>query len=585
MLARSFAIVLAASCALVASAAASTTIRFTRGEITQMAALWETDTLAISPLATAQYPQFNGAWQFIFPHRSISDDGDIHIDMGTDAAGSGAAGNNVSESPIICEVINAKAAQLNELTAQPGRQATFRGIFRFYTEHASERHFELHPVVERADWNGSGFAADVDYHGNVAAVPDGATHASSTLVNLLNGSQSITAKVTSDNGSADLLLPSPSVNYVQYDGTVLSGVISDAISDYFLFRPSIVPSAEVKCRVVAHTAAAVPSRDLRANQSVTINALTRTDMAAIDAHVARLNGGQSDTFARPIEFILLGLPNIGPTPDPTPTPATPSLLNVSTRAQIGTGDNVLIGGLIVQGNARKKIVVRAIGHSLANRGVPGTLGDPALELHDSNGVLIGTNDNWRVSQQGGMVMSDQTAEIEANNLAPSDDAEAALIATVDPAAYTTVARGVNGTTGVGLVEIYDIDQSAPAHLANLSSRGLVQPGDDVLIAGFIVGHQPARVVLRAIGPSLTRGGLSGALTDPLLELRDPNGALIAANDNWRSDQETELTQSRLAPPDDAEAAIVKTLPPGNYTAIVRGHDNASGIAVVEIYNP
>ncbi|MFN2475943.1 MAG: hypothetical protein ABR526_06340 [Chthoniobacterales bacterium] len=570
---------------LVTPAAASTTIQFTRAEIAQMARLWETDTFAISNLANAQYPQFSGAWQFIFPHRSISGDGDIHVDMGLDSAGNGASGNNTSESPIVCEVINANSSQLNEITAQAGRQATFRGIFRLYTEHASERHFELHPVLERDGWNGSAFVPEVDYHGNVVPVPDGSTHASSTLVNLLNGSQTITATITSDNASANLLLPSPSVNYVQYDGTALSSVISDAVSDYFLFRPSIVPSATVKCRIIAHTAEAMQSSSLRANQSVTVNALTRTDMAAIATRVASLNAGQSDTFARPIEFILLGLPAIGPAPAPTPAPTSPSLLNVATRAQIGTGDNVLIAGVIVQGSGTKKIMLRAIGPSLSSQGVSGALRDPFLELHDRNGVLIGMNDNWRVSQPGGVVTSDQAAEIQATNLAPSDDAESALIATLVPDVYTSVVGGVNGATGIGVAEVYDIDQNAPAHLANLSSRGVVRRGDDVLIGGFIVANQPTKVVLRAIGPSLTNQGVPGALADPTLELHDVNGVLIAANDNWRSDQETELRQSGLAPTNELEAAMVKTLAPGNYTAIVSGHDAASGIALVEIYNP
>ncbi len=568
-----------------ASVAASTTIQFTRAEIAQMAGLWETDTLAISGLANAQYPQFSSGWQFIFPHRSISGDGDIHVDMGLDSAGTGAAGNNTSESPIICEVINAKSSQLSELMAQTGRQATFRGIFRFYTEHASERHFELHPVVERDGWDGNAFVPEVDYHGNIAPVPDGATHASSTLVNLLNGSQTITAAMTSDNASANLSLPSPSVNYVQYDGTVLSSVISDAVSDYFVFRPSIVPSATVKCRIIARTAEATQSGGLRANQTVTINALTRTDMAAIATRVASLNAGQSDTFARPIEFILLGLPAIGPAPSPTPAPSNPPRLNIATRAQIGTGDNVLIAGFIVQGSATKKVIVRAIGPSLTRSGIVGALADPKLELHDRNGVLIGVNDNWRVSQRGGVVTNDQAAEIQATNLAPSDDAESALIATVVPDAYTSVVSGVNGTTGIGLAEVYDVDQNVPARLANLSSRGFVRRGDNVLIGGFIVANQPTKVVLRAIGPSLTTQGIPGALPDPMLELRDVNGALIAANDNWRSDQEMELSQSNLAPTNDAEAAMVKTLAPGNYTAVVSGRNDASGIAVVEIYNP
>lgn len=292
-----------------------------------------------------------------------------------------------------------------------------------------------------------------------------------------------------------------------------------------------------------------------------------------------------DTFARPVEFILLGLPNVGPAPSPTPTPARPSLLNVSTRVQIGAGDDVLIAGFIVQGNAAKKVIVRGIGPSLTEAGVHGALADPSLELRDGNGTMIGTNDNWRASQPGGVVTNNQAAEIEANNLAPSNDAESALIATLNPGAYTAVIRGVNNTTGVGLAEVYDVDQDAPARLVNLSARGFVQPGDRAMIGGFIVGNQPAKVVVRAIGPSLITLEVPGALADPTLELRDVNGALIASHDNWRTTQETEITASGLAPANDAEAAILTTIAPGNYTAIARGVNDTSGIALVEIYNP
>lgn len=573
----------AISCAALVEA--STSIQFTRGEIAQMSTLWETDTVSISPLANAQYPQFGGAWDFIFPRASISDDGDVHIDMAIDAAGTGRTGNNTGASPIICEIVNVTAAQVNYVLARSGRQAIFRGIFRFYTEHTSERHFELHPALELAVWNGAAFAPDSDYRANVAAVPDGATHTSTTLVNLLNGSQTVTATVGPDNVQVNLLFPSPSVNYVQYDGVAMSGVISDAVSDYFLFRPDIVPSATVKCRIISHTAAATQASALAANQRMTLNALTRTDMAAINAHVAALNAGQTDTFARPVEFILLGLPGIGPAPSPTPSPAQPSVLNISTRAQIETGDNALIAGFIIQGSAPKKIVVRSIGPSLARAGVAGALADPVLALFDGNGNVIGRNDNWRQSQPGGVVTNDQAPEIQADNLAPSDDAESALIATLNVGRYTALVKGVNNTTGIGLAEVYDIEQSAPSRLANISARGFVQPGDRAMIGGFIVANQPAKVVVRALGPSLSAQGVASTLADPMLELRDANGALIAANDNWRSDQETQLIASGLAPNDDRESAMVKTITPGNYTAIVRGVNNGSGIALVEIYNP
>jgi hypothetical protein len=548
-----------------------------------MAGLWETDTVTISALANAQYPQYSGDWQFVFPHTNISDDGDIHIDLALDTAGTGKSGNNTGASPIIAEVTNAKAVQLNHVVALTGGQAIPKGIFRFYTEHANERHFELHPALVLERWNGTEFVADSDYHQNVSAVPDGNTHAASTLVNLLNGSQTISATIASDNLHVNLTFPSPSVNYVQYDGVVVSPIISDAVSDYFLFQADIVPSA-VRCRLVSKTASASVASSLNSNQRVTLNALTRTDMAVISARMTRLSAGQSDTFARPVELIVLGLLNVGPTPSPTPSPTPgPSLLNISTRLRAGTGDNVLIGGFIVQGNVPKKVIVRAIGPSLAAAGLQGVIADPMVELHDADGSLIGRNDNWRTTQTGGVITGDQVAEIEASTLAPTNEAEAAIIATLIPRSYTAIVRGAQNQTGIGLAEIYDLNQSAPARLANISARGLVETGDNVMIAGFIIGHQPTRVMVRGMGPSLTRAGIASPLTDPMLELRDGNGGLIAANDNWRSDDEANIVATSLAPPDELEAALVRNLAPGNYTAIVKGKDNATGIAVAEVY--
>ena len=318
---RGIAFLLCLGASLVA-ARANTTITFTRAEITNMSMLWETDCISISPLASAQYPNIAGTWDFIVPHTSISSDGDIHIDMAIDSSGTGASGNNTGESPLICEVINANSAQLNHLDGMTDQQATFRGIFRFYTEHAGERHFELHPVTQLQRWNGSTFIGDTDYHANIVTVPDGASHATSTLTGLLNGSQTMTATVAGDNTNVTLNCPSPSVNYVQYDGVVVSGLQSDALSQYFIFQPSLVPDATVRCRLVANTGAASAAAGLVASQAITVNALTRTDMAGVAAQVASMSANQQKSFARPIEFIILALPSIGPTPTPTPTALT-----------------------------------------------------------------------------------------------------------------------------------------------------------------------------------------------------------------------------------------------------------------------
>jgi hypothetical protein len=240
---------------------------------------------------------------------------------------------------------------------------------------------------------------------------------------------------------------------------------------------------------------------------------------------------------------------------------------------VETGENVLIGGFIITGTQPKKIIVRAIGPSLSDL-FAGALGDPTLELRDSSGVLIRANDNWR---------SDQEAEIIATTIPPSDDLESAIVSTLpaNNSAYTAIVRGANDETGIGVVEAYDLNQAVDSKLANISTRGLVQTGDNVLIGGLIVlGQNPLRVIVRAIGPSLP---VPGALSDPTLELRDGNGGLIDSNDNWRSDHEAEIIATTIPPSNDMESAIVRNLAPGNYTAIVRGVSGTSGIAVVEAY--
>jgi N-acetylneuraminic acid mutarotase len=246
--------------------------------------------------------------------------------------------------------------------------------------------------------------------------------------------------------------------------------------------------------------------------------------------------------------------------------------NISTRLRVETGDNVLIGGFIVTGTQSKRVIVRAIGPSLP---FPDSLADPFLELRDSSGTLIRANDNWR---------DEQEAEIMATTIPPSNDLESAIVATLpaNAAAYTATVSGVNNGTGIGVVEVYDLDQAVNSKLANISTRGLVQTGDNVLIGGLIVlGQNPLRVILRAIGPSLP---VPGALADPMLELRDGNGELVAANDNWRSDQEAEIMATTIAPTNDLESAIVRNLPPGNYTGIVSGVGNTTGVGLVEAYN-
>jgi dienelactone hydrolase len=261
---------------------------------------------------------------------------------------------------------------------------------------------------------------------------------------------------------------------------------------------------------------------------------------------------------------------------PTPPPGlVNTLLNVSTRAQVLTGDSVLIGGFIITGNVAKTLVLRALGPSLADAGVPGVLADPTLALYDSSGALLQQNDNWTFPLPSYVV---------AAGLTPKDPAESLIATTLPPGSYTAVLQGTGGFTGIGLVELYDLDP-ANSRLSDLSSRGHVATGDQAMIGGFIIGGtQPTEILVRALGPSLTALGISGALPDPLLELHGSDGSLIADNDNWRDTQEAEIIATGIPPSDDKESAILNTLAPGNYTAIVRGVNNTTGVALVEVYN-
>jgi uncharacterized delta-60 repeat protein len=259
-------------------------------------------------------------------------------------------------------------------------------------------------------------------------------------------------------------------------------------------------------------------------------------------------------------------------------PAPGIALNISTRLNVQIGDNVLIGGFIITGTDPKEVIVRGIGPSLGAAGVPDFLADPVLELHKSDGTII-TNNNWKDTQQ---------TEITATGFAPSSDLESAILATLDPGIYTAILRGNNDGSGVGLVEAYDLDQAADSTLANISTRGLVETGDNVMIGGFIVGGGSggvSTVVLRAIGPSLSGAGVSNALQNPSLELHDSEGVTIAVNDDWLDgpDQQT-ISDDGLAPTNNAESALLAILPPGAYTAIVSGVGDTTGVGLVEVYN-
>jgi hypothetical protein len=250
--------------------------------------------------------------------------------------------------------------------------------------------------------------------------------------------------------------------------------------------------------------------------------------------------------------------------------------NLSTRAFVQTGDNVVIGGFIITGSGQKRVIVRAIGPSLANHGITNPLQNPTLELHDHTGAVIASNDNW--------MNAPNRQEIINSGLAPSNNLESAILTSLNPGAYTAIVRGVNNGTGIALVEGYDLDPAAGSKLGNMSTRALVQTGNNVMIGGFIItGSGQKRVIVRAIGPSLAQHSITNPLQDTTLELHNGSGAVIAFNDNWRDTQETEIQATGLAPTDNRESAIVRTLAPGNYTAIVRGKNNTIGVALVEVY--
>ncbi|MFZ0916833.1 MAG: fibronectin type III domain-containing protein [Candidatus Udaeobacter sp.] len=275
-----------------------------------------------------------------------------------------------------------------------------------------------------------------------------------------------------------------------------------------------------------------------------------------------------------------------------------ALGNISTRGFVQTGNNVMIGGFIVEGTGPKTVILRAIGPELAAPpfNIPNALANPRLELHNGTGALIASNDNWQTTIIGGIITTSQVTAIQNSGHAPTQPSESAIIATLQPGNYTAIVSGVNNTIGVGLVEVYDISPNATSILGNISTRALVQTGDEVMIGGFIIqGAGSKRVIVRAIGPELSGPpfNIPNALANPTLELHNGTGALIASNDNWQTtiiggiitaSQVSAIQNSGHAPTQPSESAIIATLPPGNYTAIVRGVNNTIGVALVEVYD-
>jgi hypothetical protein len=239
---------------------------------------------------------------------------------------------------------------------------------------------------------------------------------------------------------------------------------------------------------------------------------------------------------------------------------------------VGTGSNVLIAGFIITGTQPKKVIIRGLGPTLP---VLANLADPVLELHDSSGALTAATDNWRDTQEN---------ELKATTIPPRNDYESAIVKVLSPGAYTAILAGKGDTTGVGIVEVYDLDGAVDSKLANIATRGFVDKGDSVLIGGTIVlGTGTTNVLFRAIGPSLAGVGIANPLQDPTLELHDGQGAIIATNDNWQDTQAADIQNTGIAPSNPLEAAILHQLSPGAYTAVVRGKNNGTGVGLIEAY--
>jgi hypothetical protein len=268
-----------------------------------------------------------------------------------------------------------------------------------------------------------------------------------------------------------------------------------------------------------------------------------------------------------------------------PIEVNAALRNISTRANVQTGDNVLIAGFIVTGSDPRQILLRGIGPSLKINGQPiaGAMADPTIELHDGS-TVIATNDNWKVDDATGQ---SQQAAIENTGAAPTDDHESAIVKTLNPGTYTVVLRGKGDTTGIAVVEAFDLDPLANSKLANISTRGVVQTADNRMIAGFVAGPDnaaPTGILIRGMGPSLSNSGVPNALADPTLELHDSNGTTLRTNDNWKDTQQADIEATGIPPGNNLESAILVDVAPGAYTAILAGQGNTTGVGLIEIYN-
>jgi hypothetical protein len=394
--------------------------------------------------------------------------------------------------------------------------------------------------------------------------PAGVVQHASASVSLPKSSGATTLSVVRTNGSTGPV----TVDFATANGSALSGTDYSAVSGTLSWADGDTTSKPITVALL-NNPAAQSTRTFAVNLSNPLyGSLGTQSSATVTLTTAAATPSPTATASPTATPSSTATPT--PTPGASPTPQPAQFGNISSRVSVGTGNNVLIAGFIITGNQPKKVIIRAIGPSLP---IAGVLADPLLELHDAGGQLLAANDNWGNSPNLQAIID--------STIPPTNDKESAIVATLPPAAYTAVVSGANAGTGLAVVEVYDLDTSADSKLANISTRAPVQTGNNILIGGFIVlGQQPQNVIVRALGPSLPFGG---TLSDPILELHDGNGAQLASNDNWRTDQQAEIIATTIPPTNDAESAIVATLQPGSFTAVVRGANGTTGVGLVEIY--
>jgi acetyl esterase/lipase len=439
---------------------------------------------------------------------------------------------------------------------------------------------------------------DARSNGQVRAVggSSGGTHAAWVAATGTPGDDRLDVAVCL-SGSYDFSDFSPDPNLDEFIDTVTNYVGVPSIDTAALRAASpawVLDAAVAPVFLVDSVGDTIPAAQLD-------DMVAQLNAAGVTNYEARSIPGDLHSFAYwsqvkndALAFLAAGFASPPPTPTPTPSPtvspsptATPTpgatgntLLNVSTRASAGTGQNVLIGGFILgEGDGPKRVIVRAIGPSLAAAGVSAALADPSLQLVDSTGQVLATNDDW--------MSGTQAQEIIETTLAPSDPKESAIIASLGPGAYTATVNGAKGTQNIALVEVFDLDPAKPSQLVNISTRGYVATGEGVMIAGTIIGGTEAEtLVLRGLGPSIAAGPspISDPLPNPMLMLVDGQGTTLFTNNDWQDAQGADIMDSGLAPLDAREAAIFITLAPGNYTTLLFDAGGAIGVGLLEIYN-